>query len=310
MNRAVATALSLLCLLMATDLGSPELARAQVAEPPEEKQRRLDLFQERRLIFEPGAQKGDEPAKNGSPAPFNYTLRQGPETIYDKDFVELMNDPSLTQFWLGERNRDYAYWLGAGAVGVPVGAMIFYQNFIGEGPLAPFKEPSVGDKTLPGDWRTFSLTVAGAALAGYGLYTLSLWLLEELDLRHPNRLDQDSITPRVNDWNERLRERLNLDPQDIPSPPTPRPSPTPTPSPSEDWDGEGADLNLPSPPVGGPDDQPYGGPPPAMPLPLPVETPGAIPSRSPAPSPRPSVFRFPGEPTPGVSPPPPSGTSP
>jgi hypothetical protein len=151
--------------------------------------------------------------------------------------------------------------------------------------------------------------VAGVTLATYGAYNLTQWLMETLDVNHPNRLDADSIRPRVDDWNERLRERLNLDPADIPPAPTPRPSPSPTPSASPDGEGVAAPDafqqptdDLPPPPVGGPNSYPEGAPPDyAVPVPLPVISPGQAPAPrgSLSPSPTPSVFWFPGFPREG-----------
>lgn len=280
MNRAVALALILALL--------PVAVSAQVEEPPEERQRRVDIFQDRRLIFE---RQGE-----------SYLLRQGPETIYDRDFVTLMDDPSLTADWLSQRNRDYAFWLGTGTTFVPFGATLFYQNFRGTGPLAFFSDPTRTERANAGDWRTFGLSVAGATLAAYGVYNLSLWLLEELDQRHPTRLEAVSIEPRVREWNERLAERLNLDLAELPPPPTPRPSPTPTPSALPGL------FTPPTPPVGGPGDYPYGEPPDAVPFPLPVVPPGALPED--VPGPRPSGEAPPGFSFPGVSPEPAPAPSP
>ncbi|MFP5502111.1 MAG: hypothetical protein ACLGIN_06450 [Candidatus Sericytochromatia bacterium] len=268
MNRAVAIVLAVICLPLGF---SADLGFAQVEEAPDEKQTRIDRFQDFRLIYEPG--------KEGA-----YTLRQGPETIYDRDFVTLMNDPSLTRYWLGERNRDYAFKIGGGVLGVTAGTALFWQTFRGTGLAEAWGQPVPAE--LPGnqaevgraaaanasDWRIFTLSVIGVGLAGYGLYNLNLWLQEELDWYHPNRLEEESILPRVEEWNEDLRTRLNLEPEDIPSPPTPRPSTTPTPSPLP------SGFVPPSPPVGGPGALPMGGPPSPVPTPLPVIVPGELPS--------------------------------
>lgn len=315
MNRAVATVLTLVCASM-TLLAPPGVA--QVTETPEEKQRRIDRFQDMRLIFEPspGAEKSPQPGQEATSAPIgNYALRQGPDAIYDVDFVELMADPSLTNFWLGERNRDWAFWLGTGAVAVPAGSLLFINNFRGEGPLAFFAPaqaagaiPNPAQAAAVSDWRTFALSAAGVALATYGAYNLTQWVTEALDVSHPNRLDTDSIRPRVEGWNEQLRERLNLDLADIPPPPTPRPSPSPSASASPN--GEATPGDFPSAPVGGPGGYPEGQPPTeTMPVPLPVISPGQVPvpRATLAPSPVPSVFWFPGfpresSPSPALSP--------
>jgi hypothetical protein len=331
LNRAVATVLTLVCASMTMQAGLAPAGLAQVAEPPEDKQRRIDRYQDLRLIFEqsPGPDKSPRPGQAASPAPIgDYSLRQGPDAIYDVDFVELMDDPSLTNFWLGERNRDWAFWLGSGAVAVPAGTMLFLNNFRGQGPLAFFVDrsqqgtiPNAAQAAAVSDWRTFALSVAGVTLATYGAYNLTQWVLETLDVNHPNRLDADSIRPRVDDWNERLRERLNLELADIPPAPTPRPSPTPTPSASPDADGgAGADPDAmqqptddqPPAPVGGPNSYPEGAPPQdAIPVPLPVISPGQVPAprASLSPSPTPSVFWFPGFPRQGDSSPTPGPTA-
>jgi hypothetical protein len=305
LNRAVATALTLICASMT--LQAPA-GLAQVEEAPGEKEQRIEKFQDHRLIFEPSP----------SPAgPFDYQLRQGPDTIYDVDFVELMDDPSLTNFWLGERNRDWAWWIGSGAVAVPLGGMLFLNNFRAQGPLAFFANSAQAQGNNASDWRTFGLSVIGVGLAAYGIYNLSQWVLESLDFSHPNRLDKDSIEPRVNEWNEQLRERLNLDPEDIPSPPPPRPSPSPTPSGAPTTGTEQAPAVIaPSTPVGGPNSFPEGEPPATTSEPLPVVSPGRVlPSGfpSPTPKPRPSDFYFPefASPTPSPTPTPvPTGTRP
>lgn len=293
MNRAVATALTLICASLTLQVGLVPDGLAQVKEEAGDKQERIDKFQDRRLIFEPSP----------SPAgPQDYTLRQGPDYIYDSDFVELMNDKSLTNFWLGERNRDWAFWLGTGAVTVPLGTVLFVDNFKAQGPLAFFANGAQAQGVNASDWRTFGLSVAGVALAAYGAYNLTQWVLETLDVSHPNRLDADSIAPRVTEWNDQLRERLNLDPEDIPSPPPPRPSPSPVPSASGNPDNTDTGIdqgqlgNTPSPPVGGPDSWPQGTPPSTSQIPLPVISPGRLPPSglpSPTPKPRPSDFFFP-----------------
>ena len=147
-----------------------------------------------------------------------YSLRQGPDPIYDVDFVELMNDASLSQYWYGERNKDWALRIGIGAVGVPAGALLFLNNFQAQGGLAAFAVPNPNPSGNPGltyqnvsDPRTFALSLVGVAVAMYGLYSLGLWLTEQLDTYHPNRLDEPAILPRVHQLNEDLRERLNLE---------------------------------------------------------------------------------------------------
>jgi hypothetical protein len=113
-----------------------------------------------------------------------------------------------------------------------------------------------------------------------------LWIAESLDQHHPDRLEPISIRGRVREWNEKLAQRVNLDPTDWPSPPPPRPSATPAASPSP-----GA-TPLPAPmassPVGGPDSLPYGRDIPTMPTPLPLISPGSFPTPVPG---RPSFFR-------------------
>jgi hypothetical protein len=271
-----------------TPLPSPTPTPNLEEEGPQSLQQRIDIFQDRRLIYELNK---DTQA---------YTLRQGPDPIYDVDFVELLNDESLSRFWFGERNKDWAIKIGIGAVGVPLGAAVFFQNFRAEGGLAPFAKPNPGPSPDPGlsyanvsDPRSFALSLAGVAVAMYGLYNLGQWAAEQLDLYHPNRLDEPAILPRVRQFNEDLRERLNLEPSQIPSPPTPRPSPTPTPSASP----SGGIIPLPTPPGGVNQTTPDQLAPQTIPTPLPVIEPGAIPSALvPTPRPRPSEFMFPGPP--------------
>ena len=276
---------------------SPLAAFAQITEDPAEKQRRVDLYQDRRLIVEPDPEaKGDEKA---SPAPgaapgrqpvANLLLRQGPDRIYQADFVQLLDDPSLTAYWARERNRDWAIWLGTGAVGVPAGTLLFLQNFRGEGGLAPFNAPGRAQAANAGDLRAYALSVVGAGVALYGAYNLGLWIAENLDLHHPNRLDAEAIEPRAREFNDRLRERLNLDVADIPSPPPPRPSPSPTRTP--DPLGDEDEIDAPA-PVGGPGSAPQGDEPVVLPTPLPLASPGQIPRELlPTPEPRPSIFKF------------------
>jgi hypothetical protein len=183
-------------------------------------------------------------------------------------------------------------------LGVPLGSVLLVQNFQGQGQTAFFANAAQPQAANVSDWRTFTLSVAGAALAAYGLYNLGLWVLEELDVRHPQRLDRDSIAPRVEEWNAQLQERLSLAKEDIPSaPPTPRPSGSPSGSPGPEGEASPGLQNLvPSPGVGGPISYPAGAPPTAVPFPLPVLSPGVRPGPGPSPSPkpRPSVFRFPG----------------
>jgi hypothetical protein len=277
----------------ATPVYSPTPPPNLEDEGPRDLQERIDIFQDRRLIYE--LNEKDK----------TYTLRQGPDPIYDADFVELMNDESLNKFWYGERNKDWAIWLGTGAVGLPVGALIFLQNFRAEGPLAFFASASNQQVQNVSDPKTFALSVAGVALAMYGAYNLSLWVTEQLDTYHPNRLDDPAIAPRVRSFNDDLRERLNLEPADIPSPPTPRPSPSPTPSVSPNADV----FPLPSTPGRVDQSLPMGGPPRTIPTPLPLNEPGVVPSALvPTTKPRPSEFLFPGRP--GREPAPIATTSP
>lgn len=281
MNRAAALALSLFCLALVLEpLAQP--GWADVAESAAGKQKRIAEYQDHRLIYESDKQ--------------GYTLRQGPDTIYDVDFVALMNDPSLTNFWLRERNRDYAFWIGSGLVGVPLGAVLFYQNFQGRGTFAFFQNPASAQGVNASDWRSFTLSVVGVAIATYGAYNLGRWALEELDLYHPERLDADSIAPRVKAFNEDLQQRLNLSSKDIPPPPTPRPSVTPSGSPSPGVPLITPSGLQPSAPMNHPPTYPEAQPPAAVPTPLPIETPSRLQegAPSPTPKPRPTFFDFPG----------------
>lgn len=284
MNRPVIAALILAF--------TPLAAIAQVTEDPEEKQRRIDVYQDRRLIVERDEEKKDRDDKDdkGGKAKAPLVLRQGPDRIYHVDFVQLMDDPSLTAYWNRERNKDWAIWLGTGAVGMPAGTLLFLQNFRGEGDLAPFAQAGRAQAANASDLRGYALSVLGAGIALYGAYNLGLWLAETLDLHHPARLEPDSIEPRAREFNERLRERLNLDVADIPSPPPPRPSPSPSRTPDPLGDEDELDA---SPPVGGPGSDPYGGDPLEMPTPIPLASPGAVPPELvPTPEPRPSIFKF------------------
>jgi hypothetical protein len=267
-------------------------ALAQISEDPEAKQRRVDVYQDRRIIVEPDPEDkgGKKDAADAATARGRkLLLRQGPDRIYQVDFVELMADPSLSAYWGRERAKDWAIWLGTGAIGVPAGTLLFLQNFRGEGSLAAFSETGREQAANAGDLRAYALSVLGAGIALYGAYNLGLWVLENLDVHHPDRLDAEAIEPRAREFNEKLRERLNLDPEDIPSPPTPRPSPSPSPS-VDPFDEEGIDA---SPPVGGPGADPYGGDPIEMPTPMPLVVPGVVPSvLVPTPEPRPSIFKF------------------
>lgn len=254
--RALAFALALAC-------AAPRVAVAQVADDPAAKAKRVETYQDRLLIY--------EPASSAKP----YSLRQGPDPIYDADFVALMRDPSLTGFFERERLKDYAWWLGTGAVGVPLGGLVFAQNFRADGPLAPFGNDGRPAAAQADDWRSFALSIGGAALASYGAYTLGLWLAETLDWRHPNRLDDDSIAPRVKAFNAELAERLALAPADIPSaPPTPRPSPSPSPTPTpgtQPW----LSFPVPGAPNAGPGDYATGDAPAAVPPPTPLPVPAS-----------------------------------
>jgi hypothetical protein len=250
-------------------------------EGPRDKQQRIDVFQDRRMIYE---------INEGTKA---YSLRQGPDPIYDVDFVELMKDPSLTKYWQSERNKDWATWIGIGVIGVPIGSLLFLQNFQASGPLALFADPQRTQSQNASDPRSFTLSLAGVVIGMYGFYNLALWVLENVDQYHPNRLDEEALLPRVHTFNDELRDRLNLEPSDIPSPPTPRPSTTATPSQSP------SPGTLPLATPGGPVDQsmPEGQPPKGVPTPLPVLEPGSIPSALlPTTRPRPSEFMFPGPP--------------
>ncbi|MEB3330740.1 MAG: hypothetical protein VKQ33_16060 [Candidatus Sericytochromatia bacterium] len=279
-------------VLFAVVLGLPGLAEAAVQDDPDSLQRRLDAFQERRLIVEGAAGRSSGAASDRpGPSPSPLVLRQGPDRIYHVDFVELMDDPSLTRDWEAQRARDWAWWIGTGAVGGPLGAALFVQNFRGAGPLALFATPAAGGGGNAGDWRGFTLSVAGAGLALYGCYNLGLWLGETLDLHHPDRLEDVSILGRVREWNERLVEHYALDPATLPPPPTPRPSATPTPQPQDPF-AEATPGALSSPLQPAPlQDLPYGGEVPVMPTPLPLASPGALPPATPSPSPAPPEER-------------------
>lgn len=248
-----------LALAVALASAAPPAALAQVADDPAAKAKRVEQYQDLRLIYEPMA----------SAKP--YGLRQGPDPLDDADFVGLLRDPSLTEFFQREKLKDHAWWLGSAAVGVPVGALVFAQNFRAQGPLALFGNDARPSAAQADDWRSFLLSVGGAALAGYGAYGLGRWLSETLGWWAPQRLDDDAIAPRVKAFNAELAERLALRPADLPSaPPTPRtsPSPSPTPSPgTQPW------LSFPVPaPNAGTGDYATGGAPAAVdpPTPLPV----------------------------------------
>lgn len=273
---------------------TPLAALAQVEENPDDKQARVDKYQDRRLIVLPDPEDKREKERKPGDAKVSprLLLRQGPDLIYQSDFVKLIDDPSLNGFWNREKAKDWGIWLGTGAVGIPLGTLIFMQNFRGDGALAPFAQPGRPQAADAGDLRAYTLSVVGAGIAFYGAYNLGLWIAENLDLHHPDRLEADAIEPRAREWNEQLRERLALDPSDIPSPPPPRPSPSPSKTPS-DFDDDAGTLTA-SPPNGGPGNLPYGeGAEVPTPKPLQFASPGAVPSALvPTPAPRPSIFKF------------------
>lgn len=246
--------------------GSPEA----VADPgaSSELELRIARYQDLRLIFEPGP--------SGQPPSF----RQGPDLIYESDFVALLAEPELTRHWGWLRARDWGLWLGAGALGLPLGGLVFANNFVGQGPLALFSLPAQSAKANVSDPRAFALSVSGLALAGVGLYFTGLWGAEVLDRHHPNRLDEAAIRPRVGAFNEMLKERLDLVYEKLPAPPTPRPSPSPSPSPSVDPFAQPL-WAPPTPPPGSSLDYPAPLPS-AMPVPLPLLEAPATPWPSPS----------------------------
>ncbi|MEB3224046.1 MAG: hypothetical protein VKS61_18390 [Candidatus Sericytochromatia bacterium] len=291
-------------VVLAVIAGLPGLAEAAVEEDPVALQRRLDAFQERRLIIEgtPGPSPSASPGQP-TPSPSPLVLRQGAERIYHVDFVELMDDPSLTRDWEAQRARDWAWWAGTGLVGVPLGGALFVQNFRGEGPLALFASAGGQGGANAGDWRAFSLSLIGAGLALYGGYNMGLWLGENLDLHHPDRLEAVSILSRVREWNDRLVEHYGLEPATLPPAPTPRPSTTPTPPPAYPF-AEPSPVAMASPfQPGPPADLPYGVDVPVMPTPLPLASPGALlaPAAGPTGGPTPERPAFFG-PAPSASP--------
>jgi hypothetical protein len=257
--------------LVVTLLVAPLSSQAQEGAELADKQRRIDQYQALRLIVETDSDK-------------QRVLRQGPDRIYDIDFVTLFDEPSLRADFERERAFDFARWLGSAAVGIPLGSALFLDNFRGEGALALFKDGlATSNAAHP---LAFVASSAGAVATLWGVYLLSLWVTEVLDLRHPNRLEDIAIKPRVTAYNDALRERLNLEESDIPPPPTPRPSATATP-------GESARPGVTA-PVGGPDGQPGGILPSVRPQPLETLTPGSTPPELfQSPKPRASVFRFP-----------------
>lgn len=268
----------------------PISAWAAIEEDVSDKQRRVDWFQERRLIIESDTANKptpDDAKKATTEQPL--VLRQGADRIYHSDFVELMNDPSLTRDWEFQRNKDWLWWIGSGTAGIPLGGLLFFQNFRGTGPLAPFYDSGRDERANAGDLRSYTLSVSGIAMALYGAYNLGLWISESLDSYHPDRLEPVSIRPRVSEWNELLAAKVNLEPEDWPSPLPPRPSATPTPSPAPG--STSSPAPLPTTPVGGPGTSPYGVDVPTMPTPLPLISPGSFPSPTPGKFGRPGFFQ-------------------
>lgn len=194
-------------LILALALLSQE-GRVALADVPDDKTERLREYQTRRFEMTTSSST-------------SYEILQGVGTasarVGDRLVVEQANDPLLlTQLSAAESGRSWTQL--AWSLGVPLGAYLFFDNFVGKPRPTGVDLPPAVLSLFPGnDWRSFALASGGLALGTYGLSNLISWVSERFDWSYPNLLPVEAAKTAVKQANERLREELVLDASDVAS---------------------------------------------------------------------------------------------
>lgn len=181
------------------------LARADV---PDDKTGRLSEYRARRFeLTQPSSQ--------------SYEVRIGTGTesvrVRDRLLAEAAEDQELLdEIDAGQRAR--TTWQLAWSVGIPVGAYVFLDNFLGNPrptQLAPTVPPPVLSFFPANDLRSFALATGGALLAAYGTSQLALWVSERFGWSFASFLSPIEAKRAVHSANNRLLDELALSRADV-----------------------------------------------------------------------------------------------
>ena len=180
------------------------------ADVPDDKTNRLLEYQAQHFKFVPQSST-------------SYVIQQGEGTmsaqVTDRTVIDQASDPTLSR-QLAKAEQVHGWQQLAWGLGLPLGAYLFYDNFLGN------PRPSGIAKNVPGpvlsffpgnDWRSFALAGTGIWLATMGISNLSAWVSEHLGWSFANLLSPDQAQRAVKEANKRLREDLVLTSSDIAS---------------------------------------------------------------------------------------------
>lgn len=179
-----------------------------LADVPDDKTERLREYQTRHFEIT-------------TPSSTSYEIRQGAGTasvrVGDRPVVEQANDAMLLgQLADAEAGRSWTQL--AWSVGLPLGAYLFFDNFMGKPRPDRVDVPPPVLSFYPGnDWRSFALASSGIALGTYGLSNLISWVSERFGWSYANLLPVEAAKTAVKQANDRLRDELVLETGDVAS---------------------------------------------------------------------------------------------
>lgn len=179
------------------------LAGPAFADIPDVKTGRITEFREREITL-------TEPASG------SYQLFQGSRRIGDLALAEALPDSELAARLRGDLQRR-AIWQLAWTAMAPAGGFLFYDNFYGSvrGPASDL--PPARWAPYPAtDYRAFLLTLAGGAVATYGVVNAYNWVAERLGWSIPQLLEPQEAKEKVQEARVALLDELNLLSADVP----------------------------------------------------------------------------------------------
>ena len=155
------------------------------------------------------------------PSSSSYELRQGTGTtlirVDDQFLAQAASDSELIErVTSAERSR--ALWQLAWSPAFPLGAYVFFDNFLGNprpSGLANSAPSPVVSFYPAGDWRSYAIATAGLAIAAYGVANLGSWVAERFHWSIPNLLPNETAKKAVDKANKALMDDLILTAEDI-----------------------------------------------------------------------------------------------
>lgn len=179
------------------------LAAPAFADIPDDKTGRIQEFREREITL-------TEPASG------SYQIFQGKERIGDLTLAEAIGDQALESRLRGELQRR-ALWQLSWTALIPLGGFVFYDNFYGSERPPTTNLPPARLAPYPAtDLRAFLLTLAGGAVATYGVVNAVQWVSERFGWSIPQLMEPELAREKVQEARAGLLDELNLLASDVP----------------------------------------------------------------------------------------------